>query len=86
MIINYGGVKSDVNNKYDMWHKEILNKFGIKLKGTMREFYTEIQGARRRLEGLSIDASDDVTIFVTEPGGADWWKIKGFKSLVTLSL
>ena len=61
MIINYGGVKSDVNNKYDMWHKEILNKFGIKLKGTMREFYTEIQGARRRLEGLSIDASDDVT-------------------------
>ena len=49
-----------------MWHKEILNKFGIKLKGTMREFYTEIQGARRRLEGLSIDASDDVTIFVTE--------------------
>ena len=66
MVINYGGVKSDVNNKYDMWHKEILNKFGTKLKGTMRVFYTEIQGARRRLEGLSIDASDDVTIFVTE--------------------
>jgi len=32
----------------------------------MKAFYQEIQGARRKLEGLSIDASDDVTIFVTE--------------------
>jgi dynein heavy chain 1 len=32
----------------------------------MRAFYGEIQGARRKLEGLSVDASDDVTIFVTE--------------------
>ena len=66
IIINYGGVKQDVNNKYDQWHKEILNKFGNKLKGTMKAFYQEIQGARRKLEGLSIDASDDVTTFVTE--------------------
>jgi dynein heavy chain 1 len=66
MIINYGGVKQEVNNKYDQWHKEILNKFGTKLKTTMRAFYQEIQGARRKLEGLSVDASDDVTIFVTE--------------------
>jgi dynein heavy chain 1 len=42
IIINYGGVKQDVNNKYDQWHKEILNKFGQKLKGTMRSFYQEI--------------------------------------------
>jgi len=66
IIINYGAVKQDVNNKYDQWHKEILNKFGNKLKGTMRAFYKEIQDARRKLESLSIDASDDVTIFVTE--------------------
>ena len=32
----------------------------------MKEFYSEIQGARRKLEGLSIDASEDVTLFVTE--------------------
>ena len=32
----------------------------------MKAFYQEIQGARRKLEGLSIDASDDVTTFVTE--------------------
>lgn len=30
--INYGAVKQDVYNKYDQWHKEILNKFGSKLK------------------------------------------------------
>jgi dynein heavy chain 1 len=66
MVINYSGVKQEVNNKYDQWHKEILNKFGNKLKTTMRAFYQEIQGARRKLEGLSVDASDDVTIFVTE--------------------
>lgn len=66
IIINYSGVKQEVNNKYDQWHKEILNKFGSKLKSTMRAFYEEIQGARRKLEQLSVDASDDVTIFVTE--------------------
>jgi len=49
IVINYGGVKQDVNNKYYQWHKEILNKFGNKLKGTMRSFYQEIQGARRKL-------------------------------------
>ena len=32
----------------------------------MRAFYEEIQGARRKLEQLSVDASDDVTIFVTD--------------------
>lgn len=32
----------------------------------MRAFYQEIQGARRKLESLSIDASEDVTVFVTE--------------------
>mmetsp|Transcript_20729 Transcript_20729/g.31834 ORF Transcript_20729/g.31834 Transcript_20729/m.31834 type:complete len:96 (+) Transcript_20729:3334-3621(+) len=32
----------------------------------MTSFYQEIQTARRKLEGLSIDASEDVTTFVTE--------------------
>jgi dynein heavy chain 1 len=42
VMINYGGVKQEVNNKYDLWHKEILNKFGTKLKQTMRAFHQEI--------------------------------------------
>ena len=32
----------------------------------MRDFKTKIQNARRKLEGLSLDESDDVTVFVTE--------------------
>jgi dynein heavy chain 1 len=32
----------------------------------MRDFYKGIQEARRKLEGLSVDATDDVTLFVTE--------------------
>jgi hypothetical protein len=43
-----------------------LGKFENKLKSTIDAFYKEIKMARRKLEGLSIDASDDVTIFVTE--------------------
>jgi len=66
IFINIGGVKQDVNNKYDRWHQDILSKFESKLKTTIESFYQEIKTARRKLEGLSIDASDDVTIFVTE--------------------
>ena len=32
----------------------------------MKSFYRDIQAARRKLEGLSVDATDDVTLFVTE--------------------
>ena len=32
----------------------------------MKSFKDEIQGSRRKLEGLSVDASEDVTVFVTE--------------------
>lgn len=32
----------------------------------MRSFNQTVQKARRQLEGLSVDASEDVTLFVTE--------------------
>lgn len=32
----------------------------------MREFNQKVLNARRKLENLSADASDDVTVFVTE--------------------
>ena len=66
IIIFYGGVQSKVNNKYDQWHKEILNKFGITIGENMRTFNKMVQKARTQLETLSLDASDDVTLFVTE--------------------
>jgi len=66
IIIFYGSVKQKVNNKYDTIHREILNRFGSQLGTNLREFKGVLQGARHQLEKLSVDASDDVTLFVTE--------------------
>ena len=32
----------------------------------MKSFQKDLQGARHKLEGLSLEVSDDVTVFVTE--------------------
>ena len=64
--ISYGTVQTKVNNKYDQIHKEILNKFGSTLQDNMKSFKTKVQESRRKLEGLSLEESDDVTFFVTE--------------------
>lgn len=64
--ISYGTVQSKVSNKYDQLHKEILNKFGATLAVQMKEFKSKVQEARRKLEHLSLEESDDVTLFVTE--------------------
>lgn len=66
ITIYYGGVQAKVNNKYDQWHKDILNKFGVTIAENMREFHLKLQKARRKLETLSIDGSEDVAMFVTE--------------------
>jgi len=66
LIIYYGGVQAKVNNKYDQWHRDILNKFGSTLLENLMSFNQKVQKARRKLETLSIDVSDDVTMFVTE--------------------
>jgi hypothetical protein len=55
-----------VYNKYDQWHKEILNKFGSKLKQQVQEFFKEIKAARKKLEDINVDASEDVTMLVTD--------------------
>ncbi len=64
--ITYTNVSSKVSSKYDQLHKEILSKFGGTLAVQMRDFKSKIQDARRKLESLSLEDSDDVTIFVTE--------------------
>ena len=55
-----------MSNKYDQLHKEILNKFGGTLAVQMKEFKSLVQSARRKLEGLTLEESEDVTVFVTE--------------------
>jgi dynein heavy chain 1 len=54
--IFYGAVKQDVTNKYDLWHREILKRFGNQVSVAMRTLKKEIHEARSKLEGLSIDA------------------------------
>ena len=55
--IDYEQVQSKVNQKYDNWQHEILQKFGSKLGGRMREVHTEIFTARKDLEGQTLEAS-----------------------------
>ena len=66
IAISYGAVKGDVTTKYDLWHREILKKFGNQVSIAMKALKKEIYEARSKLEALSIDAQDDVTTFVTE--------------------
>ncbi|KAJ5148038.1 hypothetical protein N7526_001390 [Penicillium atrosanguineum] len=55
--IDYEQVQTKVNAKYDQWQHEILQKFGAKLGGRMREVHSEIASARRDLEGQTLEAS-----------------------------
>lgn len=41
-IIEYGKVQSKVALKYDSWHKEILNKFGVLLGNSMTVFHVQV--------------------------------------------
>jgi len=66
IVIYFGGVQDKVSNKYDSWHREILNRFGTTLLESLRAFKAKATDARHQLEKLSVDANDDVTLFVTE--------------------
>ncbi|OKL56213.1 Dynein heavy chain, cytoplasmic [Talaromyces atroroseus] len=57
ITIDYEQVQTRVNAKYDQWQHEILQKFGSKLGGHMREVHSEIATARRDLEGQTLEAS-----------------------------
>jgi dynein heavy chain 1 len=67
IVVDYRAVQAKVNNKYDQWHREILNKFGSKLGENMRHFKGIITSHRQQLEDQAMDSSSaDVTVFVTE--------------------
>ncbi|KDN53572.1 putative cytoplasmic dynein heavy chain 1 [Tilletiaria anomala UBC 951] len=56
-VIDYEQVQSRVNAKYDAWQKDILNKFGSKLRSAMSEMYAIVSKARTDLEQHSIESS-----------------------------
>ncbi|KAL9078918.1 MAG: hypothetical protein Q9157_002174 [Trypethelium eluteriae] len=57
ITIDYEQVQMKVNAKYDQWQHEILAKFAGRLSNRMTEIYTEIEKAKRDLEGQSLEAS-----------------------------
>ena len=56
IVVDYGAVQQKVSDKYDVWHREMLSKFGTMLSDNMRTFHTEIQQARTDLEVRTLDA------------------------------
>ena len=67
IVIDYSAVQSKINNKYDAWHKEIMNKFALQTNEGMTNFYHAISSARNNLENSSLEnASVDIVAFITE--------------------
>ena len=40
--VDYRTVQQKITDKYDMWHKQILSKFGNMLAGSQEDFYSAV--------------------------------------------
>ncbi|KAI8974487.1 dynein heavy chain [Pilobolus umbonatus] len=67
LVIDYEQVQSKVNQKYDQWQREILNKFGSLLGSSMKGFHTSVSKARYELEQQSIESNStgEAVTFIT---------------------
>ena len=67
IVIDYAGVQTKVKNKYDVWHKEVMNKFAQITNEGMKQFSATISEARNNLEGNSLENdSSDIVSYITE--------------------
>ncbi|KAF2458872.1 dynein heavy chain [Lineolata rhizophorae] len=57
LTIDYEQVQMKVNAKYDQWQHEILVKFAQRLGARMTDVHSEIEKARKDLEGQALEAS-----------------------------
>ncbi|KAJ3090057.1 hypothetical protein HK102_004799, partial [Quaeritorhiza haematococci] len=57
LVVDYEQVQSKVNQKYDQWQREVLNKFGTLLGTCMRDFHSTISKARYDLEQQSVEGN-----------------------------
>ena len=55
--IVYEQVQTKITGRYDQWQQDIRLKFAGRLGMRMRELYTDIEKARRDLDGQSLEAS-----------------------------
>ncbi|SMQ54365.1 unnamed protein product [Zymoseptoria tritici ST99CH_3D7] len=57
LVINYEQVQSKVNAKYDQWQHDLLTHFSTMFATRLVDVYTELQRARKALEGQSMQAT-----------------------------
>ncbi|KAI8967648.1 dynein heavy chain [Mycotypha africana] len=67
LVVDYEQVQSKVNQKYDQWQREILNKFGTLLGTSMKDFHASVSKARYELEQQSIESNStgEAVTFIT---------------------
>jgi dynein heavy chain 1 len=71
IVINFAQVQTNVNLKYDQLHKDILNKFGMRVHTGMEDFFNTVNKARSELESTSVDSAttqDSVAIITLLQG------------------
>ena len=67
IVIDFASVQTKVKNKYDVWHKEVMNKFAQITNDGMKQFSSTINEARNNLEGNSLEnESNDIVSYITE--------------------
>ncbi|KAK4963385.1 dynein heavy chain [Elasticomyces elasticus] len=57
LVINYEQVQAKVNSKYDQWQHDLLAHFSDLFATRLVDVYTELQRARKDLEGSSMQTS-----------------------------
>jgi dynein heavy chain 1, cytosolic len=57
VVIRYSSVQTNVNNKYDYWHKDILHQYGTRVGEAMKKFHSNLVSIRVDIEALSIETS-----------------------------
>ena len=67
IVVDFASVKKKVRNRYNAWHKEVMEKFAQLTNEGMRQFISLINEARNNLESNSLESDGkDIISFITE--------------------
>ena len=85
--VNYKSVQSKVGDKYDIWHRDMLSRFGGILQEKMSQLYKESSSIRSELEKITLDGDiNEIVAFISTVRSAEtkkdiWEKeLKSFQS------
>ena len=67
IVVDFAAVKKKVRNKYNIWHKEIMEKFAQLTNEGMKQFKSIINEGRNNLECNTLEnEGKDIISFITE--------------------